>query len=234
MGKRFKGGTCAYCGKGGETADHVFARGLFPADKREGIPQVASCEPCNRAKSVIEHYLLTVLPFGNRHAASSSMLSDLVPGRLAKNVRLHRQLAEGRMVVRLVENGVEHSTGAVPFDGARLFAYLGFVARGLAAFHFGRIVPTHYIVNAGMVTPEQDNILCTLFVGRSRDYACGNLGEGALLYEGQQAVDDPDLTLWRFLLYNGMVFHDDNAKVPIAPDLWAVVSRTSMPGLADV
>lgn len=234
MGKRFKGGICAYCGEAGETADHVLARGFFPPDMRGGIPQVASCEPCNRAKSEIEHYLLTVLPFGNRHSGASDLLREMVPRRLAKNAKLHRELAEGRVDVKLNEGGTEEQTGAIPFDSPKLFAYFRYVARGLAKARFDSLIPANYSVSAGLVTPEQDNIMRGLFLGQSRAYARGNLGNGLVLYEGQQAVDDPHLTVWRFLLYGGVVFSgDEKTALPISPDLWAVTAKRPMPGLAD-
>ncbi len=64
MGKRFRGKACAYCGAVGVTGYHIFARNLFPVADRENPTQVSGCEPRNRVKSQLGHYLLTVLPIG--------------------------------------------------------------------------------------------------------------------------------------------------------------------------
>src|SRR3546814_13523430 len=79
MGKRFKGKPCAYCDGTGDTADHVFARNFFPIEDRAHLPQVSACEPCNRDKSQLEHYLLSVLSFGGNHPASSAIPAGEVP-----------------------------------------------------------------------------------------------------------------------------------------------------------
>src|SRR5881394_1954463 len=95
MTKRFRGETCVYCAReqAATTGDHVFARQFFLSDDRVDLPKVASCERCNNDKSKLEHYLTTVLPFGGRLATASRILNEMVPGRLAKNARLHRELA---------------------------------------------------------------------------------------------------------------------------------------------
>lgn len=95
VSKRFKGKTCVYCtGEGiSQTADHVIAREFLPVAHRGDLPKVPACEPCNHAKSRLEHYLLAVLPFGSRHPTASSMLDSEVPRRLARNPSLHRNLA---------------------------------------------------------------------------------------------------------------------------------------------
>jgi hypothetical protein len=86
-------------------------------------------------------------------------------------------------------------------------------------------------VSAGLVTAEQDALLRSLFGGRSADYARGNLGKGLILYEGQQAIDDPSLTMWRFLIYGGIIFSDEDAVLDIPRDLWAITAKKPMPGL---
>jgi len=233
MSKRFKGGTCAYCGDAGETGDHVFARGFFPVSSRADLPQVSACEACNRSKSELEHYLLSVLPFGSRHDKAGSMLSEMVPGRLAKNQKLHRELAEGQLPIELLEGDERHPSMALPIDGTRLYDYMRYVVRGLASHHFGVVIPATYAVSAGHVIEEHDAILRRLFVGRSNAYARG-LGDDLILYEAQQAIDDPHLTMWRFLLYSGLVFTDgEHGSEAIRPDIWVITAKQPMPGLTE-
>lgn len=79
MSKKYKGKICVYCVEAESTStDHVFARKFFLETDRAGLPQVPSCDPCNRAKATLEHYLASVLPFGARHSGARDNL-ELVP-----------------------------------------------------------------------------------------------------------------------------------------------------------
>ncbi len=233
MSKRFKTGSCAYCDARSETADHVFARGFFPLEARDDLPQVGACGRCNNEKSQLEHYLLSVLPFGGNHPGSPALLSEFVPRRLARNRRLHRELAQGQAEVPIGPVGeAEPLVWAIPFDSDPYFAYFRFVARGLAAFHWDCRIPPDYVVSTGMAVGEHERILRALFVLNSSAYARGNLGNGLVLYEGQQAVDDPCLTIWRFQLYGPMTFSSPE-EIPgaIRSDIWAVTAKEPMSGL---
>lgn len=92
MSKKYKGKTCVYCGSIGssETADHVLAREF--ALKRGDIPKVPACKLCNSAKSRLERYLTTVLPFGAKHADAGENLATMVPKRLAHFPHLQAEI----------------------------------------------------------------------------------------------------------------------------------------------
>lgn len=63
MSKKYKGKICVYCADAiSVTGDHVFAREFFLETQRDNLPQVPACEKYNNRKSVLEHYLTTVLP----------------------------------------------------------------------------------------------------------------------------------------------------------------------------
>ena len=151
MSKKFKGKICVYCGVEGisETADHVIAREFMPVAHRDSIPKVAACGPCNNAKSQLEHYLVAVLPFGSRHPTASVMLDTEVPRRLAGNRRLHSDLAAGHQEAWLTENGITQRTITLPFHGEKLDALFALMTRGLAAHHFGVVIPKDYFIGAG-------------------------------------------------------------------------------------
>lgn len=231
MGKRFKSGICAYCGEPGDTADHVFARTFLPEALRGNLPQVAACASCNGEKSKLEHYLATILPFGGNHPLSLPMLEQQGQRRLAKNRKLHRELGAGQVPVQWIGAGTEQSSFGIPYHHDRLLDYLRYIAKGLARAHWNCTIPGSYAVSTGLVTQGQDAILRNLFVGRSANYARGNLGNGLILYEGKQAIDDPSLTMWRFLLYGGMIFSDNDAVLDVPRDLWAITAKKPMPGL---
>src|SRR3989304_4598934 len=95
--RQFRGMRCVYCrDQPGTTADHIFSRQLFLIRNRAYIPQVPACQKCNNEKSKLENDLTAILPFGGLHADAHENLVELVPKRLAKNLRLHRELYAGR------------------------------------------------------------------------------------------------------------------------------------------
>src|SRR3989442_1792736 len=96
MKDKFKGQICVYCGKAqATTADHVICREFFLVKHRGHLPQVPACLPCNNEKAALENYLTVVLAFGGRHSHAAENLSTMVPKRLQKNAKLHRELAAG-------------------------------------------------------------------------------------------------------------------------------------------
>lgn len=233
MGKRFRGKPCAYCDGVGVTADHVFARNFFPVEDRGNLPQVSACEPCNREKSQLEHYLLSVLPFGGNHPASSAILASEVPRRLEKNRKLHAELSDGkREIVMRTRHGVREAL-TLPFDSDRLGRLFEFVAKGLVHHHWQVRVPTDHFVGAGFLSTEGERLFEQLMMRRSKAEARGNLGLGLILYQGVQALDNPTTTLWRFQLYGGIQFGGDPEAPTQAPStIWASTSRTPIPGLS--
>src|SRR5437763_1960566 len=126
MSKRFRGGVlCVYCStRPAVTGDHIFAREFFVESARTNLPQAPTCTTCNNEKSKLEHYLTSVLPFGARHADAHENLISMVPKRLRKNAKLHRQLSEG------------HSSETIPIEGVKLEKLFGLIARGLAWLHW--------------------------------------------------------------------------------------------------
>lgn len=116
--KAYKGRTCVYC-LSAESADgdHVIARSFFLPDKRQGIPIVPACQPCNNAKSELEHYLSAVMPFGGRHDDSRRTLLELIPRRLAKNRKLLDLLRSGwSEALKALGGGHWAPEATVPFD----------------------------------------------------------------------------------------------------------------------
>ena len=233
MTKRFRGSDCVYCGAPGGTADHIFARKFFPVEQRDNLPQVSACSSCNSDKAQLESYLLALLPFGGNHPSSSDLLTEMVPRRLEKNLKLHRTLSEGRQDI-LVQDGDEiRETLILPFEGEKLASLLRYVARGLVAHHWGSPVPSSYYVGGGVLTEYGDAIMRDMFVKRAAARVQGDMGDGLFLYEGAQAVDDPHLTLWRFQIYGGIMVSDPDVSMTAAHSLWALTARKGITGLFD-
>lgn len=233
MSKRFKGKTCVYCGleSGSTTGDHVFAREFLPIEHRANLPQVAACERCNADKAKLEHYLLTLLPFGGNHPASTDLLTANVPRRLAKNVKLHRQLAESLRPVLVRERGILQHSMALPFEGRKLSELFVLITRGMVAHAFGAQIPQDYFVNAGILTERGEEITRPLLAMNAKERAVATLADGLIEYKGAQAFDNPALTIWRYRLYGGVLFADPNSKGHATKSIWAISAPNPLPGL---
>ncbi len=233
MSKRFKGKTCVYCGlkNGSATGDHVFAREFLPVEHRANLPKVPACVRCNADKAKLEHYLLTLLPFGGNHLESTDLLTASVPKRLAKNVKLHRHLAEGRGQVLVKHGRILMPSITLPFDGRKLSELFEFITRGMVAHAFGEQIPQDYSVGAGILTEHGEEITRPLLAMNARDRTIATLAEGLIEYEGAQAFDNPALTVWRYRLYGGVLFAHVNSKGHATKNIWAISAPDPLPGL---
>lgn len=205
--KRFKNIDCVYCMEQKSVAgDHVFAREFFlPAD-RDNLPQVPTCEECNNKKSTLEHYLTALLPFGGRHAQSSDNLSQLVPGRLKKNEKLLRELQSRQTTAAVVEDGNETEVTALPIREGTIEELFRYIVRGLAWHHWGTYIFPQSNVEVSALTPDGATLFEQhLFSLRSNNRVLVNLGNGTVIYEGMQGVDAPQISVWRFRMYGGIL-----------------------------
>lgn len=234
MSKAYKGKTCVYCAGPGcsSTGDHVLAREFFPEDRRDGLPKVPACEPCNQAKSQLEHYLTTVLPFAGRHPDAHRVLTTMVPRRLAKNRKLHSQLAASQERAWIMRGGMLHPSATLPLDAQKLEGLVRYIVRGLTAYHWNTVIPAAYAVGVGVWTEEGERLILPMLPSRGKAVARERWGNGAFEYDGVQAVDDPYLSIWRLRLYGGAVLGGDTAKTTDAsPRIWAMTSREPAPEL---
>lgn len=230
MSKRFKGQTCAYCGEPGasSTGDHVIPRRFLPERLRANLPQVPACAACNNAKSIDEHYLATVLPFGGHHPEASAMLDRDVPRRLERNRKLHQALADGRTDIRLNQDGVIEETFALPVEADRLARFARWVIQGMHAHHWGPIPPDMW-VGAGMLSAEGTkfhNAMMHLNGRRLR----GDVGRGLFSYAALRSFEPPYISAWWLRLFGGVLMGGD----PRAPDyysrdLWGLVTTKPHP-----
>lgn len=198
MSKKVKGKLCVYCGKAeATTADHVLCREFFLKDQRANLPKVPACARCNSEKAELEHYLTVVLAFGGRHKDAAGNLS-MVPKRLLKNAKLHRELAAG------------FDGETIPFDPSRLEKLFAMIARGLAWYHWQVLLGDAHSATASIFNDAGkaffDQALSKWNTPRR---VTGNLGDGTFSYEGAQATDCPEATIWKFSMYGAVVFGGD-------------------------
>jgi hypothetical protein len=215
MSKRYKGKTCAYCGQGGasQTADHVLARAFVAQTLRGKIPVVPACFACNSAKADLEHYAASILPFGGRHAGASATLANDLPKRLAKNQRLHNELKLGQSRVWSEESGLMIPCLAIPIDGHRLEGLVGFIVRGLMFHHWGVPLGADSSVEAYSLTPRGEQTFHRYLGMNAAQHVSDDIGQGALIYRGLQAVDNPTISMWELSLYGGFKTLGDDLRI---------------------
>lgn len=217
MSKKFKDKACAYCGAPSTCPDHVVAREFFLPKNRGDFPQVPVCDTCNREKSTLEHYLTALLPFGGRHETAHVNLRDMVPKRLSRNRKLHRQLGEGQgRVWAKDDSGVVVPMMTLPVDPVRLLELFKWVARGLAAYHWQVRLSDEHDVTAVTLTEAGEEIFDRQFALNAAARVQRDLGSGTFWYEGAQGVDVPEVTIWRFSMYGGVRFGDPSVPGEVA------------------
>jgi len=195
-----------YCAAAGvsETADHVVAREFVPVSYRSQIPQVPACRKCNKDKSDLEYYLTVVLLFGGRHADAAANLQNDGPRRLAKNQKLHRELARrsARIWTRK-PSGLVVRALTLPIDGEKVEKLTGFIVRGLMWHHWNIVLGPDNFVDVLSLTPRGEAFFDRYQKMRARDRVRGDIGNGALVYEGAQGIDNPQISIWELSMLGG-------------------------------
>jgi hypothetical protein len=209
MSKKYKGKICVYCADAvSVTGDHVFAREFFLENQRDNLPQVPACEKCNNRKSVLEHYLTSVLPFGGMHAQAEETLKAMMPKRLAANKKLHRVMRDG--LIHLEDNGSSKG-GLLPMEGDAVTQLFEFITKGLSWFHWGTIIEKTSVVSAMALTKAGVAFFLERFFALNAKARVENtLGDRVFSYTGVQAVDTDQITVWLFEAYAGLRMTDRN------------------------
>ena len=228
--KKYKGKLCVYCReRPSEDGDHVVCREFFPINRRSDLPKVPACKLCNNEKSLLEHYLTTVLPFGARHADAREVI-EMTPARLARNRALHERLANGlRHVLRSRNGGPWEMDMTIPLDGTAVEKLFEFIVRGLAWHHWKLELNNSHFVRTSFLSAAGRQHFDGFFAGTARDHVNCNLAGGGFSYEGVQANDNSALTMWRMSLF-GLEVSDVNERVSIVygitvPKQWPVAQR---------
>lgn len=209
--RKFKGKPCVYCMEGiSSTADHVFPREIFEIADRDNIPKVPACERCNNEKSQLEHYLLSVLPFGGVHRNAEKSLSVDAERRLSRNNKLKSHLRNG-MSYGLIsrERDKRERRLRIPIDFDKLHLFSEFVCRGLLWHHWKCHVPKEYSVKAFTPSPTGLEFLQSLFNMSTAYRVSSNLGEDTVRYKGSMSEVDQCLSVWALQFLGGITVADE-------------------------
>jgi hypothetical protein len=231
MSKKFKGKTCVYCGKpkSSTEADHVFAKEFFLPSRRNNLPKVPTCRQCNKEKSILEHYLTAVLPFGGTHKDARNNLETIVPPRLSKNRQLFRQLLHKKEDVWVKEGSFLLPSLKLPFDSSKIGELFCFIVRGLLWHHLDVLLPPSHSVRAGSLTKVGEKLFENLFNGRASQRLKVDLGESTFRYEAAQGIDSSHLSIWKFSVYGGLKLGDDpEAPLETSSLIWGIAGRSKI------
>jgi hypothetical protein len=183
----------------------VIARQFVSEALRANLPKVPACLRCNSAKSQLEHYLATVLPFASRTASVVADLTDAMPKRLAKNMKLHRELEAGRQRVWTREpSGIIVPAMTVPVDGEKLNAYVGYVVRGLMWHHWQVMLDANHFVEVQCLTGSGEKFFAVMSGWRGSNRLDETLGDCVLSYTAVQGTDRAEISVWVLSLFNGL------------------------------
>jgi hypothetical protein len=228
---KFKGKICPYCAIPGCSVDgdHVVCRQFFLERHRGDLPKVPACKKCNGRKGALELYLTTAMLFGGRHADATESLSSMGPKRLRGNLKLTRELTAGIEYGPPLDSS-DTASMTVPFDCDKLLELYEMIARGLAWHHWELLLPPETVnVYGWFASPEGTAIFNQIFAHNARRRVTRQLG-GAFLYEGAQAKDFEQFTIWRLSLYGAVMADEHNTPTQIgyvitAPKTMAVANE---------
>lgn len=99
------------------------------------------------------------------------------------------------------------------------------MTRGLAAHHFGVVIPNAYYVGAGALASAAEPFMMALLAMNARAKVSRSIGDGLISYEGAQGTDDPNLTVWRYRIYGGIRLSDADSPGEMPDTIWASSSR---------
>jgi hypothetical protein len=225
--KKYKGKTCAYCGKAGssETGDHVFARQFILEQHRGNLPQVPACKPCNSAKSRLESYLLQIMPLGANHADALEVSQALMPKRAANpaNKVLRGIIEDPQETAWLTDrSGQRHQRIPVLVDATMLQDWCGLVARGLAFFHWGVATPDYTVETIPLAAEVEQDILALAHKGKGGLQVEHSVGNGAFAYRGFKCADGEPASMWLIQLYGSVPIGGDPAASDALARSWGV------------
>ncbi|HLM79420.1 MAG TPA: hypothetical protein VK302_02210 [Terriglobales bacterium] len=158
---------------------------------------------------------MTVFPFGARHPDATINLRTMVPPRLAKNAKRRAELAKA----------FEESGGkTLPIDYARLNKLFTMIARGLAWHHWKVLLGLGFSATAGTFHDSGWDFFRQVIASwNTPNHVAESLGNGTFSYEGSQAADVPQMTIWRFSLYGPVILAGD-PKTPGPVSLFVAVT----------
>ena len=85
-----------------------------------------------------------------------------------------------------------------------------FIVKGLSNYYWDVYLDDDVSIEVmALASAGEDFFQKTFFSLNSKAHVVKDLGENTFWYEGAQAVDCPQITIWRFSIYNGLKLAGD-------------------------
>ena len=208
--KKFKNKACAYCGRSDRPTEkeHVLAQQfVLKGTSVKEWPTAPACRRCNKEKSDLERYLTAAMMFAGQHADALANLEENGERRLAKHPELRAALAKRSMVwVRHGDLIVQR--WAFDFDFEKLGKLCQLMAKGLAWHHWKVVLGADCFVEVHRPLTGQVGVEFKKFRRMRGVRETGSVGGDTFVYSGAQGTDNPQVTVWEFVLYGGQVASD--------------------------
>jgi hypothetical protein len=134
----------------------------------------------------------------------------------------------------LTLRGVILPTFTVPIDGTRLEELIAMIIRGLLWHHWKTYITRSHFVFTALLTADGEHLFdATVFRLNPLHKVNVDLGRQTICYEGMQAADPPELSVWRILLYGGVQFSDGAESANTIASLWGAVTGPRSSGLLE-
>lgn len=183
---------------------------------------------CNGEKSRLEHYLTAVLPFGGRHKAAQRHLAELVPKRLAKNVKLHRDLRSNWGRVWTEEEGLHVPVATLPVKPDAVEDLFRYIVRGLAFYHWGVRLMDEHNVDVIALTRAGERFFDQLLALKAGARVDEDICAGTFAYQGSQSAEEPTITVWRIRPFGGVKFGDGKTPGEFATRIGALTGPVQL------
>jgi len=202
---------CVYCGEPGTTGDHVPPQSYFdkPLPTKPSIPQVPSCEDCQKRFKKAEDYVRTIVILGGAEQSTAGMKIEPAiirmfamrkdPGLVGKI-----EAASQRLTFVTPEGLFVGNRDVVDIDWAHVTLFTEKLIRGLYYIERRTALPTDVLIGRVDHFRGNDNFLAEhLAICR-----CGSLAwPGTFRYRWNIATKNPQVSLWWFVLYDTFVWH---------------------------
>jgi hypothetical protein len=131
----------------------------------------------------------------------------MVPGRLARNQKLARQISAEQSSI-MVPPGYAGDDRSL--DSEKVGELFALIAKGLLWHHWQvALHPNMFGVRAEVLSAAGVNFCDGALAMNCRTRVREDLGNGTFSYEGVQSAENPELSVWRFSVFGGLILSGD-------------------------
>jgi hypothetical protein len=127
--------------------------------------------------------------------------------RLARNRKLHQVLVDGLRLRKIKHPDASPSDTTaltMPIDNQSFRRLFALITKGLVWHHWRIVLGTGTLVRAEPISDSWSRVYGLFFTMKGVNRVKVDLGEGTFCYEGLQAEEPQELSLWRFSIYGGV------------------------------